>query len=146
MSKKTLIIAGPCSIASKKELINTAINIYKYIDIFRCGIWKARTRVNDFEGIGDKGLPWISALQKQINIPIAIEVGTPKHVEKALKQNIKKFWIGARTTVNPFYVQEICESLKGEDIEIWIKNPIHPDINLWIGAFERFQRVGITKL
>ena len=144
--KNQIIIAGPCSISSKKELHKTIQNIYKEIDFFRCGIWKARTNLNNFEGIGEKGLLWLSEIQEKFNTPVAIEVGIPKHVEKALQKNIKVFWIGARTTVNPFYVQEICESIKGTDVEIWVKNPIHADINLWIGAIERFKNIGIQKI
>ena len=105
MKNKKIIIAGPCSISSKKELDNTFINIYDKVDFFRCGIWKARTNINHFQGIGEKGLVWLSMLKKKYKTPIAIEVGTPLHVEKALKHNINIFWIGARTTVNPFYVQ-----------------------------------------
>tara|TARA_B100001758_G_scaffold229291_1_gene224104 strand:+ start:611 stop:1351 length:741 start_codon:yes stop_codon:yes gene_type:complete len=146
INKKQIIIAGPCSISSKEELESTIKNIYHEIDFFRCGIWKARTNVQDFKGIGKKGLVWLSEMEKKYHTPIAIEVGTPKHVEQALHQNLKVFWIGARTTVNPFYVQEICESIKGSEVEIWIKNPIHPDINLWIGAIERFKNVGIKKI
>ena len=144
--QKPIIIAGPCSISSKKEIDNTIKNIYQEIDYFRCGIWKARTNINDFQGIGKTGLSWLSETQKKYKTPIAIEVGTPKHVEQALKHNITIFWIGARTTVNPFYVQEICNSIRGVDVEIWIKNPIHADVNLWIGAIERFKRIGIKKL
>lgn len=141
-----IIIAGPCSISSREELNKIIKNIYKEIDFFRCGIWKARTNINDFEGIGEKGLVWLSEIQEKFQKPVAIEVGIPKHVEKALKKNIKVFWIGARTTVNPFYVQEICESIKGSDVEIWIKNPMHADINLWIGAIERFKNIGVKKI
>ncbi len=145
-SKNQIIIAGPCSISSKKELENTIKNIYQEIDFFRCGIWKARTNMNNYEGIGEKGLEWLSEMETKYQTPIAIEVGTPKHVEQALNQNLKVFWIGARTTVNPFYVQEICESLKGSEVEIWVKNPIHPDISLWIGAVERFKNIGVKNI
>ncbi len=144
--KKQLIIAGPCSISSKKELNETIKNIYSEIDFFRCGIWKARTNANHFKGIGNKGLKWLSEIEEKYRTPVAIEVGTPKHVEQALYHDLKVFWIGARTTVNPFYVQEICESIKGTDVEIWVKNPIHPDINLWIGAIERLKNTGIKKI
>ena len=146
MKNKKIIIAGPCSISSKKELNDTFINIYDKVDFFRCGIWKARTNINHFQGIGEKGLVWLSELKKKYQTPIAIEVGTPQHVEKALKHNINIFWIGARTTVNPFYVQEICESVRGQEIEIWIKNPICPDKNLWIGAIERFKNTGVKEI
>ena len=144
--KKQIIIAGPCSINSKKELNETFKNIYSEIDYFRCGIWKARTNANHFKGIGNEGLKWLSEIEKKYKTPVATEVGTPKHVEQALYHDLKVFWIGARTTVNPFYVQEICESIKGTDVEIWVKNPIHPDINLWIGAIERIKNTGIRKI
>lgn len=147
MNKKNqIIIAGPCSISSKEELENTIKNIYTEIDFFRCGIWKARTNMKHFQGVGKKGLKWMYEMEKKYKTPTAIEVGTPKHVEQALNENLKVFWIGARTTVNPFYVQEICECVKGCEVEIWIKNPIHPDINVWAGAIERFKSVGIKKL
>ena len=146
INKNQIIIAGPCSISSKEELESTIKNIYHEIDFFRCGIWKARTNMKNFKGIGEKGLSWLSEMEKKYHTPIAIEVGTPNHVEQALRQNLKIFWIGARTTVNPFYVQEICESIKGSEVEIWIKNPIHPDINVWIGALERFKNIGVKKI
>ena len=146
INKNQIIIAGPCSISSKLELENTIKNIYKKIDFFRCGIWKARTNQQDFKGVGKKGLSWLAEMEKKYQTPVAIEVGTPKHVEEALSQNLKVFWIGARTTVNSFYVQEICESIKGSKVEIWIKNPIHPDINVWVGAIERFKKIGIAKI
>ena len=146
IQKKQLIIAGPCSVSSKEELYKTAKEIYNYIDIFRCGVWKARTSPNDFNGSGDITLNWLYNISKELNLPVAIEIGTPEHVEKALKKNIRFFWIGARTTVNPFYVHELCEALKGEEVEIWIKNPIHPDLKTWIGAIERFKKMGLNNL
>ena len=144
--RKHLIIGGPCSIASEEELYQTAKEIYNYIDVFRCGVWKARTNPNSFNGLGDITINWLSNISKEMNLPVAIEIGLPSHVEKALKKDIRIFWIGARTTVNPFYVNELCESLKGENVEIWIKNPIHPDIHLWTGAIERFKKFGLNNL
>ena len=144
--KKKIIIAGPCSVSSEEELYKTAKEIHKYIDVLRCGVWKARTNPNSFNGAGDIAIDWLYNISKELNLPVATEVGIPQHVEKALKKNIRIFWIGARTTVNPFYVNEICNSLKGENVEIWIKNPIYPDIKLWIGAIERFRKAGIKNL
>ena len=144
--KKKIIIAGPCSVKSELELYNTARQIYNYIDIFRCGVWKARTNPKSYKGSGNKTIGWLNSVSKEFNLPIAIEVGLPSHIEIALKHNIKIFWIGARTTVNPFYINEICQAIKGSNVEIWIKNPIHADINAWIGAIERFSQIGIKKI
>lgn len=141
-----LIVAGPCSVNSETELYNTAKEIHKNIDIFRCGVWKARTNPKSYKGSGDITISWLNRISNEFNLPIAIEVGIPKHVEIALKSNIKIFWIGARTTVNPFYIDEICKSIKGENVEVWVKNPIYPDINLWFGAIERFNHCGIKKI
>ena len=146
MKTKKIIIAGPCSVSSEEELYKTAKEIHKYIDVLRCGVWKARTNPNSFNGAGDIAIDWLYNISKEFNLPVATEVGIPQHVEKALKKNIRIFWIGARTTVNPFYVNEICNSLKGENVEIWIKNPIYPDIKLWIGAIERFRKAGLKNL
>ena len=136
--KKNIIIAGPCAIEKKENFLEIIDNIYQYVDVIRCGVWKARTSPKDYPGQGYKALKWIEAAQKKYNIPFAIEVGTPKHVELALKHEIKIFWIGARTTSNPFSVQEIANSVKGSNTEIWIKNPIFTDLRLWFGAIERF--------
>ena len=140
------IIAGPCSISTKKELTNIFKTIYKDINYFRCGIWKARTKIDSFQGVGDKGLIWLRELQQKYNTPVAIEVGIPDHVEKAIKNNIRVLWIGARTTVNPFYVQELCNCLKGTNTEVWIKNPIYPDIRVWFSAIERFKSTNLKKI
>jgi len=143
---KYSIIAGPCSVNSEEELYKTAKEIHNYIDVLRCGVWKARTNPNSFNGSGDITINWLYNISKELELPVAIEVGIPSHIEKALKKNIRIFWIGARTTVNPFYINELCEVLKGENVEVWIKNPIYPDIKLWIGAFERFEKFGINNL
>ena len=118
----------------------------KPVDILRGGIWKPRTRPNSFEGIGSQGLRWLKDAGNAINKPVATEVANVKHVYEALRMNIDILWIGARTTVNPFAVQEICDALQGVDIPVIVKNPINPDLELWIGAFERLNRAGITKL
>ena len=114
------------------------------MNVFRAGVWKARTSPSDYPGFGDQALEWISLAQKKYNTPFAIEVGTTKHVELAIKHDIKILWIGARTTSNPFAVQELADSLRGAEVEIWIKNPIFSNLTLWIGAFERFHRNKIT--
>ena len=141
-----MIIAGPCAIESKSQLENTFQSIYRHIDIFRAGVWKARTSVSAYSGYGNSSLKWLHHLQNKYSVPVAIEVGTPKHVELALLNGIKVFWVGARTTVNSFYVQEISESLRGVDAEIWIKNPIYTDLNLWYGAINRMEQVGLKKI
>ena len=114
--------------------------------MLRAGIWKPRTRPNSFEGVGEIGLPWIKAAGKEFNLPVTVEVANPEHVEAALKNEIDVLWIGARSTVSPFTVQEIADSLRGVDIPVLIKNPINPDLELWLGAIERFYQSGIKKL
>ncbi|MDA3779951.1 MAG: chorismate mutase, partial [Bacteroidales bacterium] len=143
-----MIIAGPCSAETEEQVLKTATELYKTqkVDVFRAGIWKPRTRPGNFEGVGEKGLVWLDKVKKETNLLVAIEVANPKHVEIALKYNIDMFWIGARTASNPFSMQELANSLKGVDIPILVKNPINPDINLWIGAIERLYNVGIRKL
>ena len=145
--EKPMVISGPCSIETKAQFFDTIEGLktagIKYI---RGGIWKPRTRPGTFDGIGKKGLPWIKEAKEKFDIEVATEVATPQHVELALDAGIGLIWIGARTTVNPFNVQEIAESLKGVDIPVFVKNPINPDISLWKGALERFSKVGITKL
>ncbi len=147
-SEKPYIIAGPCSIESESQLytITKALNENEDVSLIRAGVWKPRTRPNSFEGIGEIGLTWIQEVKKEFSKPFCIEVATPKHVELALKAGVDVLWMGARTTVNPFAVQDIVDALKGVEIPILIKNPINPDVNLWIGAFERFQKGGITDL
>jgi len=141
-----IIIAGPCAIEKESQLYNIVEQIYAYTDIIRAGIWKARTSPKDYPGVGAIGLPWLQNIQKKYQTPVAIEVGTPKHIELALKHNITKFWIGARTTANPFAVQEIAEVIKGLNIELWIKNPIISDLKLWSGAIERMYNVGVENI
>ncbi len=143
-----LLIAGPCSAESKEQLFETAQLLAENakIDLFRCGIWKPRSSPNSFEGIGKKGLPWLKEIEALYNIPVCIEIATPKHLEMAVKAGIKHFWIGARTSVNPFSVQELASASQGLDISIMIKNPVSPDLQLWFGNFERFAKAGIQKL
>tara|TARA_B100001778_G_scaffold306326_1_gene285577 strand:- start:2053 stop:3120 length:1068 start_codon:yes stop_codon:yes gene_type:complete len=143
---RPFIISGPCSAESEKQVLRTANSIKSVVDVFRAGLWKPRTKPNNFEGVGEKGLNWLNKVQRELEIKVCTEVATPKHVDACLKSNIDMLWIGARTTVNPFYVEEIAQALKGHDIPILIKNPTHPDINLWIGAFERLKKQGVNNL
>ncbi len=144
---KPLIISGPCSAETEEQVMETALRLQKQnIHVLRAGIWKPRTRPNAFEGIGSIGLPWLVAAGKAINKPVATEVANVKHVIEALKAGVDILWIGARTTVNPFAIQEIADALVGVDIPVLVKNPINPDLELWIGALERISKAGITKL
>jgi len=143
-----LIIAGPCSAESEEQVLSTARELAAGgITIFRSGIWKPRTRPGAFEGVGSDGLPWLQKVKKETGMLVAVEVATARHVEEALRAKIDILWIGARTTANPFAIQEVAESLKGVvDIPVLVKNPVSPDFELWIGAFERLNRMGITRL
>lgn len=143
-----LIIAGPCGAETEEQVLQTAKELYQIesIKLFRAGIWKPRTRPNSFEGVGEPGLIWLKEVQKQFNLKTTVEVANAQHTELALKHGVDVLWIGARTTGNPFSVQEIADVLKGVDIPVFIKNPIHADLQLWLGAFERFSNSGITKL
>lgn len=142
-----LIIAGPCSAETEEQVMETARALAKQkVHLFRAGIWKPRTRPYTFEGIGQKGLPWLQRVKAETGLKVTIEVANAQHVYEALKHEIDVLWIGARTTVNPFSVQEIADALKGVDIPVLIKNPINPDIKLWIGAIERFHSVGLDRL
>ena len=147
-SQKPLVIAGPCSAETEEQVIETAKQIAANNDIsaLRAGIWKPRTRTNAFEGVGEEGLKWLVKAGKEINKPVITEVANAQHVEKALKAGVDMLWLGARTTVNPFFVQEIADALDGIDIPVLVKNPINPDVQLWIGALERLNKVGVTKL
>ncbi|HKL02177.1 MAG TPA: chorismate mutase [Cryomorphaceae bacterium] len=145
--KRAFWIAGPCSAETEEQMLETAKGLASSnIDLFRAGIWKPRTRPNSFEGIGTQGLEWLSTVKRETGLKVCTEVANVRHVEEALKHNIDVLWIGARTTVNPFSVQEIADALKGTDIPILIKNPINPDIKLWIGAIERIYDSGIKQL
>jgi len=146
IDKKPFIIAGPCSAESQDQLLQIATNIKSSVDVFRAGVWKPRTMPNSFEGVGVVALGWLKKVKEETGLKIATEVATAKHVELCLESGIDILWIGARTTVNPFYVQEIAEALSGVDIPVFVKNPIHPDLSLWIGALERLSNKGITKL
>lgn len=147
-NKRPLIIAGPCSAETEEQVMETAVQLQKtgQVDIMRAGIWKPRTRPGSFEGIGTKGLPWLQTAKKVTGIPWAVEVATAKQVEDALHFDVDVLWIGARTTVNPFSVQEVADALRGVDVPVLIKNPINPDIELWIGAVERVAKAGIKQI
>lgn len=143
-----LIIAGPCGAESEQQVLQTAkeISAIPKVKLFRAGIWKPRTRPNSFEGVGEPGLEWLKEVQKQFGLKTTVEVANAHHTELALKHGVDVLWIGARTTVNPFSVQEIADVLKGVDIPVLIKNPVHADLQLWLGAIERISNAGITKL
>lgn len=147
-NKRPLIIAGPCSAETEQQVLETAkaIDSIGKVNIFRAGVWKPRTRPNSFEGKGNIALQWLKEVKKQTSLLTTVEVANATHVEECLKNDVDILWIGARTTVNPFYVQEIADALKGVDIPVMVKNPLHPDIHLWLGAFERLDKVGIHKL
>ena len=143
---KPLIIAGPCSAESQEQLLTTAKGLADKATIFRAGVWKPRTRPNSFEGIGQKALEWLKVVKQQTKLKVATEVANAQHVEQCLKADIDVLWLGARTTVNPFYVQEIAEALRGVDANVMVKNPLHPELSLWMGAIERLNQVGIQQL
>ena len=137
INKKPYLISGPCSAESEIQVLEIAKSIEGIVDVFRAGVWKPRTNPNSFQGVGEKALNWLKSVREETSLKVITEVATPKHVESCLNAEIDMLWIGARTTVNPFYVQEIAEALKGIDIPVFVKNPIHPELGLWIGAFER---------
>lgn len=146
-SKRPLVIAGPCSAETEEQVITTAMQLAgKGIKIFRAGIWKPRTKPGGFEGIGVEGLPWMQRVKKETGMYITTEVANAKHVEAALKAGIDILWIGARTSANPFAVQEIADALQGTDVPVLVKNPVNPDLELWIGAMERINNAGIKKI
>lgn len=145
--KRPLIIAGPCSAETEEQVFNTAKQLSeKGIKIFRAGIWKPRTKPGGFEGIGEQGLPWMQRVKKELGMLVATEVANTKHVEAALNAGIDVLWIGARTSANPFAMQEIADALKGADVPVLIKNPVNPDLELWIGAIERINGAGIKRI
>ncbi|MBX3101879.1 MAG: bifunctional 3-deoxy-7-phosphoheptulonate synthase/chorismate mutase type II [Bacteroidetes bacterium] len=144
-----VVIAGPCSAESEAQVMRTAEWLREQVPqlrLFRAGVWKPRTRPNSFEGMGPEALPWLRRVREELGLPITIEVANAEHVRLALDAGIDVLWLGARTTVNPFSVQEIADALEGVDIPVMVKNPINPDLQLWIGAMERLQKAGITRL
>lgn len=148
MDKKPHIIAGPCSAESPEQLLASCKPLADLgkVSMIRAGIWKPRTRPDSFEGMGKQALTWLKEVGVEIGLPVCTEVANPKHVEQALAANIDVLWVGARTTVNPFSVQAIADALKGVNIPVMVKNPINPDINLWVGAIERLRHAGLNQL
>ncbi len=146
--KFPLIIAGPCSAESEEQVLRTARQLAEIpeVKVFRSGLWKPRTRPGSFEGVGEKGLLWLEKVKAETGLLTTVEVARPDHVELALKHGIDILWLGARTVVNPFVVQELAEAMKGVPITVMVKNPIIPDIKLWIGALERINNAGIRQL
>ena len=146
-AKRPIVIAGPCSAETREQVMETAQQLAsKGVKIFRAGIWKPRTKPGGFEGVGVEGLSWLKEVKQETGMYVSTEVATAKHVYEALKQNIDILWIGARTSANPFAVQEIADALKGVDIPVLIKNPVNPDLDLWIGALERIHNAGLKRL
>lgn len=143
-----LVISGPCSAESEEQVLETArqLKANTNIQVLRAGIWKPRTRPGTFEGVGVVGLKWLQKAKEETGLLTAVEVANAEHVELAIKFGVDILWVGARTTVNPFSVQEVADALRGYDVPVLVKNPINPDLQLWIGALERINQAGITKL
>lgn len=147
-NKRPLIISGPCSAETEEQLVTTATQLAASgkVDVIRAGIWKPRTKPGMFEGVGAKGLPWLQKAKSLTGLPTTVEVATGRQVEDALTYGIDILWIGARTTVNPFSVQEVADALRGAGVPVLIKNPINPDLELWSGAVERVARAGVQQI
>ena len=145
--RRPLVIAGPCSAETEEQVIETARMLAREgLHIYRAGLWKPRTKPGGFEGVGEKGIPWMQRVKRETGMYTATEVATRQHVETALKGGIDLLWIGARTAANPFAMQEIADALRGVDIPVLVKNPVSPDLELWIGAIERIHNAGIRRL
>lgn len=147
-SQSFMLVAGPCSAESREQVLAVAAHLktQERVDYFRAGVWKPRTRPGSFEGRGEAALPWLAEVQDGLGLRVAVEVATPAHVEAARAHGIRAFWIGARTTTNPFAVQELAEAFAPEDEMLFVKNPISPDLDLWIGAIERLYRQGVRNV
>ncbi len=146
-TERPIVIAGPCSAESEDQVLSTAKALAEQnIDLYRAGIWKPRTRPNSFEGVGVVGLKWLRRVKEETGLKVTTEVAKAAHVYETLKYGIDVLWIGARTTVSPFAVQEIADALEGTDTPVLIKNPINPDLKLWMGAIERIYKAGISKV
>ena len=145
---RPFLISGPCSAETEEQVMETAKQLAEInqVSVYRAGIWKPRTRPNSFEGVGSEGLKWLRRVKQETGLLVGTEVANEKHVYEALKYGVDMLWIGARTSVNPFTVQEISDALQGVDVMVLVKNPINPDIELWIGAIERIARAGITRI
>jgi chorismate mutase len=145
--QRPVLIAGPCSAETEAQVLQTAHGLKDQgVHLFRAGIWKPRTRPGAFEGIGTPGLRWLKRVKEETGLPVTTEVANAQHVYDCLKYGIDVLWIGARTTVNPFSVQEIADALAGSDIPVLVKNPVNPDYKLWVGALERLHKAGITRV
>lgn len=146
-NEKLTVIAGPCSAETEEQVIETARQLaYKGCHIFRAGVWKPRTKPGGFEGNGEAALPWLKRVKEETGMLTSTEVATPEHVELALKYDIDILWVGARTSANPFAMQAIADSLQGVDIPVLVKNPVNPDLELWIGAMERINQTGVKRI
>ena len=145
--RRPLLIAGPCSAESEIQIMETARGLKSLgVCVFRAGIWKPRTHPNTFEGVGTQGLKWLQRVKNELGMKICTEVASEKHIFDCMKFGVDMVWIGARTTANPFLVQEIADALKDTDIPVLVKNPVNPDLDLWIGALERLNQAGVRKL
>ena len=145
--ERPFVIAGPCSAETEEQVMTTAKQLAsKGCHIFRAGVWKPRTKPGGFEGNVEAALPWMKRVKEETGMLITTEVATPEHVEQALKYDIDILWVGARTTANPFAMQALADSLKGIDIPVIVKNPVNPDLELWIGAMERINQAGIKRI
>ena len=146
-NERLTVIAGPCSAETEEQVITTARQLAgRGCHIFRAGVWKPRTKPGGFEGNGEAALPWLQRVKEETHMMVATEVATPEHVELALKYGVDVFWIGARTSANPFAMQAIADSLKGIDVPVLVKNPVNPDLELWIGAMERLNQAGVKRI
>ena len=146
-SDRPLIIAGPCSAETEEQVMQTAQQLaQKGCHIFRAGVWKPRTKPGGFEGNGETALPWLTQVKKETGMLVSTEVATPEHVELALKYGVDVLWVGARTSANPFAMQALADAMKGLDVPVLVKNPVNPDLELWIGALERINQAGIKRL
>ena len=139
--RRPVVIAGPCSAESRDQVLTTAraLRDHSQVSYFRAGLWKPRTRPNSFEGVGEQGLEWLCEVQSEVGLPVMTEVANSEHAQMALRYGLDAVWIGARTTVSPFSVQNIADALKGTSMPVLVKNPMHADLGLWVGAIERFQ-------
>jgi chorismate mutase len=146
--QRPVVISGPCSAESEKQVRETALELADIPEVraFRAGIWKPRTRPSAFEGVGKRGLKWLQKVKQDTGLLLTVEVASPAHVKEALDHGIDILWIGARTVVNPFSIQEIGEALEGKDVPVMVKNPLNPDLSTWTGAIERFNQMGIQKI
>ena len=145
--ERLIVMAGPCSAETEEQVITTARQLAaKGCHMFRAGVWKPRTKPGGFEGNGETALPWLKTVKEETGMMVATEVATPEHVELALKYGVDILWVGARTTANPFAMQALADSLCGVDVPVFVKNPVNPDLELWIGAMERINQAGVKRL